>query len=292
MPLVDDLGHVVELTVSRESEFGYFLTDGTEDVLLHKNEASKPYSLDDVVNVFLYTDSQGRIAATDTIPLVTVGKYEWVKVSDVKPGLGIFLDIGTQKELLLGEEDLPAHKAVWPIVGDLLYVTIRVNKNHRLYAKLATDPIMEDIAVEATEKDFNKNVHGYIYRTAKVGSWLFTAEGYKGFIHETQRPMEPRLGEKVEGRVIDVKVDGTINVSMLARKQDVQDVDADKIYQYLLSRNGAMPYGDKSLPEDITERFNMSKAAFKRALGKLMKEGKVYQEDRWTYIKKEEGDSN
>lgn len=292
MPLVDDLGHVVELTVSRESEFGYFLTDGTEDVLLHKNEASKPYSLDEAVNVFLYTDSQGRIAATDTIPLVTVGKYEWVKVSDVKPGLGVFLDIGTQKELLLGEEDLPAHKAVWPIVGDLLYVTIRVNKNHRLYAKLATDPIMEEKAVEATETAFNKNVHGYIYRTAKVGSWLFTAEGYKGFIHETQRPMEPRLGEKVEGRVIDVKVDGTINVSMLARKQDVQDVDADKIYQYLLSRNGAMPYGDKSLPEDITERFHMSKAAFKRALGKLMKEGKVYQEDRWTYIKKEEGDSN
>lgn len=292
MPLAENLGHVIELTVTRESEFGYFLTDGTEDVLMHKNEASKTYSLEEAVNVFLYTDSHGRIAATDTIPLVTVGKYEWVKVADVKPGLGVFLDIGTQKELLLGEEDLPAHKAVWPTVGDLLYVTIRVNKNQRLYAKLATDPIMEEKAVEATEKDFNKNVHGYIYRTAKVGSWVFTAEGYKGFIHESQRPNEPRLGEKVEGRVIDVKVDGTINVSMLARKQDVQDDDADKIYQYLLSRNGAMPYGDKSLPEDITERFNMSKAAFKRALGKLMKEGKVYQEDRWTYMKKEEGDSN
>ncbi|WP_318505123.1 S1 RNA-binding domain-containing protein [Bacillus sp. T3] len=291
MPLSENVGHVLELTVTRESEFGYFLTDGTEDVLMHKNEANKHYGLDETVEVFLYTDSRGRIAATDTIPFVTVGKYEWVKVTDVQPGLGIFLDMGIQKELLLGEEDLPAHKSVWPTVGDLLYVTIRVNKNQRLYAKLATDPIMEEKAVEATEKDFNKNVHGYIYRTAKVGSWLFTAEGYKGFIHESQRLTEPRLGQKVEGRVIDVKVDGTINVSLLPRKQDQLDTDSERIYEYLESRNGAMPYSDKSLPEDIAERFNLSKGAFKRALGKLMKDGRVYQEDRWTYIKKEEGDS-
>lgn len=291
MSLAMELGHVIELTVARESEFGYFLTDGTEDVLMHKNEASREYALDETVKVFLYTDSRGRISATDTIPLVTVGKYEWVKVTDAQPGLGVFLDIGIQKDLLLGEEDLPAHKGVWPTVGDLLYVTIRVNRNQRLYAKLATDPIMEEKAVEATETAFNKNVHGFIYRTAKVGSWIFTAEGYKGFIHESQREREPRLGEKVEGRVVDVKMDGTINVSLLQRKQDVQDTDAERIYQYLLSRNGAMPYSDKSLPEDISERFQLSKAAFKRALGKLMKEGKVYQEDRWTYIKKEEVDS-
>ncbi|MGJ7919546.1 CvfB family protein [Neobacillus sp. LXY-4] len=291
MSLAMELGHVIELTVARESEFGYFLTDGTEDVLMHKNEASREYALDETVKVFLYTDSRGRISATDTIPFVTVGKYEWVKVTDVQPGLGVFLDIGIQKDLLLGEEDLPAHKGVWPTVGDLLFVTIRVNRNQRLYAKLATDPIMEEKAVEATETAFNKNVHGFIYRTAKVGSWIFTAEGYKGFIHESQREREPRLGEKVEGRVVDVKMDGTINVSLLQRKQDVQDTDAERIYQYLLSRNGAMPYSDKSLPEDISERFQLSKAAFKRALGKLMKEGKIYQEDRWTYIKKEEVDS-
>jgi predicted RNA-binding protein (virulence factor B family) len=57
------------------------------------------------------------------------------------------------------------------------------------------------------------------------------------------------------------------------------------IYDYLLSRNGAMPFNDKSMPEDIKERFQLSKAAFKRALGKLMKDGKVYQEGSWTYKK-------
>ena len=116
-----------------------------------------------------------------------------------------------------------------------------------------------------------------IYRTAKAGSWIFTIEGYKGFIHESQRRQEPRIGEKVEGRIIDVKEDGTINVSLLPRKHEAIDVDAEKIYEYLLSRGGSMPYGDKSLPEDIDSVFGMSKGAFKRALGKLMKEGKVYQ---------------
>ncbi|MBE3571292.1 MAG: hypothetical protein IMW92_14725, partial [Bacillales bacterium] len=111
-------------------------------------------------------------------------------------------------------------------------------------------------------------------------------EGFKGFIHESQREKEPRLGEKVEGRIIDVKVDGSINVSLLGRKQEKLDEDAERIFAFLQSRNGAMPYSDKSIPEDIMERFNLSKGAFKRALGRLMKDGKIYQEEGWTYIKK------
>ena len=290
MALTEHVGHVVELTVVRISEFGYFLTDSTEeeDALLHKKEASRFYEEGEKVKVFLYTDSKERIAATETIPIITVGQYDWVKVVDVKPGIGIFLDIGIQKDLLLGEEDLPAHEEVWPTVGDLLFVTMRVNRNFRIYARLASDTIVEEKSIKADREAFNKNVHGYIYRTAKVGSWVLTAEGYKGFIHESQREQEPRLGQKVEGRIIDVKEDGTVNISLKLRKQESLDEDAERIYEYLLARDGAMPYGDKSLPEEITERFNLSKGAFKRSLGKLMKDGRVYQEEGWTYIKKEE----
>lgn len=288
MTINESIGSVIQLEVARKTEFGYFLTDGTEDVLLHKNETQQDLELETSVEVFLYTDSQGRIAATTTIPKITVGEYDWAEVSDVKSGIGVFLDIGINKDMLLGEEDLPAHKSVWPQVGDLLYITLRVNRNNRIYVKLATDPIIEENSVEATRADFNKSIHGFIYRTAKVGSWIFTAEGFKGFIHESQRHVEPRLGEKVEGRIIDVKEDGTINVSLLPRKEEALDIDAERILSILNERNGAMPYWDKSMPEDIQNRFNMSKAAFKRALGRLMKEGKVYQEEGWTYIKKDE----
>jgi uncharacterized protein len=287
MSLQELIGQTVTLTVARKAEFGYFLTVGNEDVLLHINEADREYEEDESVEVFLYVDSEGRTSASTTIPEVAIGKYAWLKVVDSNPNVGVFLDIGIKKDLLLGIDDLPVHKSVWPKAGDLVYVTLRVNNNFLLYAKLATDPIIESISTKATRKDFNKNIQGHIYRTAKVGSWIYTIEGFKGFIHESQRQEEPRLGQMVEGRIVDVKEDGTVNVSLLPRKQDAQDLEAERIFEYLMSRNGAMPFNDKSMPEDIQERFQLSKGAFKRALGKLMKEGRVYQEGSWTYVKKD-----
>lgn len=287
MAIEEFIGQVAQLTVARKAEYGFFLTDGSEDVLLHINETDQDYEIGERIEVFLYMDAHGRISATTTIPEVSVGRYGWLQVTDVKAGVGVFLDMGIQKDLLLGEEDLPAHKSVWPQVGDMVYTTVRVSRNNLLYARLASDQVIQADSIQADSKDFNKNVQGYIYRTAKVGSWIYTLEGFKGFIHESQRQEEPRLGQKVEGRIIDIKDDGTINVSLLARKQEAVEQDAELIFDYLQSRNGAMPFSDKSLPEDIYERFHLSKGAFKRALGTLMKQDKVYQEGSWTYIKNE-----
>jgi uncharacterized protein len=284
----ESVGSMITLTVARKSEFGYFLTDGQEDVLLHNNDASKEYELDEEVEVFIYIDSNGRLAASSKKPLISMGHYDWVQVVDVNHDHGVFLNIGLQKDLLLGRDDLPVVKDVWPQEGDMVFATLRVNRNNRLYARLASEQIISENSIAATEKALNKNIQGYIYRTAKVGSWMITAEGYRGFIHESERKQEPRLGQKVEGRIIDVKEDGTINVSLLPRKQEALGSDADIIMDYLNSRNGAMPYWDKSMPEDIEARFQLSKGAFKRALGKLMKEGRIYQEKGWTYIKQEE----
>lgn len=289
MSLRDYMGRVEILTVVRIASFGYFLTleEEDEDVLLHFSETDQKFEEGDEVRVFIYSDSQGRACSSTFIPSIAVGKYDWVKVTDRKEGIGCFFDIGLKKDMLLGEDDLPVHEEVWPEVGDMLYITLKVNKNNYLYVKPAPDPIIEEMATKATRADFNKNIHGYIYRTAKVGSWIYTAEGFKGFIHESERGQEPRLGEKVNGRIIDVKLDGTVNVSLLPRKEEALDKDAQLILDYLITRKGAMPYGDKSMPEDIKERFNLSKGSFKRALGKLMKENKVYQEEGWTYLKED-----
>ncbi|AYV65455.1 MULTISPECIES: CvfB family protein [Niallia] len=289
MSLRDYMGRVEILTVARIASFGYFLTieEEDEDVLLHFSETDQKFEEGDEVRVFIYSDSQGRACSSTFIPSIAVGKYDWVKVTDRKEGIGCFFDIGLKKDMLLGEDDLPVHEEVWPEVGDMLYITLKVNKNNYLYVKPATDPIIEEMAAKATREDFNKNIHGYIYRTAKVGSWIYTAEGFKGFIHESERGKEPRLGEKVNGRIIDVKLDGTVNVSLLPRKEEALDKDSQLILDYLITRKGAMPYGDKSMPEDIKERFNLSKGSFKRALGRLMKENKVYQEEGWTYLKED-----
>lgn len=282
-----ETGTVLELTVDRETPLGYMLTDGEETILLHKNEATRELQQDETVEVFLYSDQKSRITATMTIPKGLNG-HEWMEVVEVLQGLGVFINIGIAKDALIPEDDLPVFEDVWPEVGDLLLCRVKTDRRGKLIGKLASQDVMLDRSINAPSDIVNQNVQGTIYRLLKVGSYMITNEGYVGFIHHSERKEEPRLGGIVEGRVIGVKDDGTINVSLLPRKQDAMDDDSKAIMDYLELRGGAMPYSDKSAPEDIKERFLISKAAFKRAMGKLLKEGLVTQKEGWTYLKEEE----
>ncbi|RFU66056.1 hypothetical protein D0466_05545 [Peribacillus glennii] len=279
-------GTVVELQVERQADFGVFLTDGNEDVLLHNNEmvTEQDIEIGDEVRVFIYHDKQGRITATMKIPEIEIGTYGWAEVVNVKEKLGVFVDIGISKDILVSVDDLPALDHLWPAVGDKLYVSLKTDRYGRLFGKLATEDVIQEIAVKTPAKGMrNTAVKGHVYRLLKVGSFMISEEGYRCFIHESERKEEPRLGEFVEGRVIERKEDGSLNISLIPFKQDQMSEDAQVIFNYLVNRGGAMPYSDKTPPDDIQFHFGLSKGAFKRALGKLMKEGKVYQEEGWTY---------
>ncbi|MDF9761146.1 S1-like domain-containing RNA-binding protein [Peribacillus simplex] len=279
-------GLAVELEVERKADFGWFLTDGSEDVLLHHSEMNEGTELElgDEVTVFIYHDKQARLTATMKIPEIQIDQYGWAEVVNVKRKLGVFVNIGLSKDILVSLDDLPNIDRLWPEVGDRLYVSLKTDRNDRLFGKLATEDVIQEIAVKAPLKGVrNTTVKGNVYRLLMVGSFFVSEEGYRCFIHESERKEEPRLGELVEGRVIDSKEDGTLNVSLFPFKQDLMGEDADVIFTYLMNRGGAMPYGDKTPPDDIQFHFGLSKGAFKRALGKLMKEEKIYQEDGWTY---------
>ncbi|SNT48630.1 hypothetical protein SAMN05444672_13227 [Bacillus sp. OK838] len=279
-------GLAVELEVERKADFGWFLTDGSEDVLLHHSEMNEGTELElgDEVTVFIYHDKQARLTATMKIPEIQIDQYGWAEVVNVKRKLGVFVNIGLSKDILVSLDDLPNIDRLWPEVGDRLYVSLKTDRNDRLFGKLATEDVIQEIAVTAPLKGIrNTTVKGNVYRLLMVGSFFVSEEGYRCFIHESERKEEPRLGELVEGRVIDSKEDGTLNVSLFPFKQDLMGEDADVIFTYLMNRGGAMPYGDKTPPDDIQFHFGLSKGAFKRALGKLMKEEKIYQEEGWTY---------
>ncbi|RFU66374.1 hypothetical protein D0469_17220 [Peribacillus saganii] len=276
-------GYKVTLEVDRGTDFGFYLTDGEEDVLLHRSEIVDDIEIGDQVKVFIYYDKQGRLAATMRIPEVQVGKYGWAEVVSVKRDLGVFVNIGLVKDILVSLDELPAIMSLWPAEGDSLFITLKLDKQERLFGQLATEDIIQREAVPAPKGIWNQTIKGNVYRLLKVGSFVFSEQGYRCFLHESERKSEPRLGELVEGRVIDQKDDGSLNISLLPFKQEKMDDDSEAIYTYLLRRGGAMPYGDKTSPEDIQFHFRMSKGAFKRALGKLMKDGKIYQEDGWSY---------
>ncbi|MEK3887135.1 CvfB family protein [Bacillus sp. FSL K6-3431] len=280
-----EAGTIVTLRVVREAPFGYFLSDGEEDVLLHQTDVVGEIFIDQDIEVFLYQDHEGRLCASEVIPNVQLGKYDWVEVVEVKKNLGAFVDIGLKKDILVSMDDLPELHHLWPSIGDKLYCSLKLDNKDRLFGKIGTEDVMRDLSIPADRSLFNKNIKGTVYRLLLAGSFIITEEGHMGFIHESQREEEPRLGQLIEGRVVDVKEDGTINVSLLPRSYEQMDVDAEKIYKYIIERGGSMPYSDKSLPEEIKTRFDMSKGAFKRALGKLMKEEKINQNDGWTNIK-------
>ncbi|ALX50299.1 hypothetical protein AOX59_17970 [Lentibacillus amyloliquefaciens] len=275
------IGAVQTMQVIRQTEAGYILQN---DVFLPNEAAETKLTKGEKADVFLYNDRKGAILATTTHPLVQVDEFDWAEVVDVVSGLGVFVDIGIEKEMLVSQDDLPLFESVWPVEGDMLFVTLTADKKNRLRATPATEQIFEEHWNLASTDLLNQSINGRIYHTNKEGSAMISKNSYRGFIHHTERKQEPRLGEWVEGRIIDVKEEGTLNVSLRPLKQEGMHEDADAILNYLEQNDGLMHFSDKSDPEDIRGTFSISKAAFKRALGRLMKEGKVKQSDGKTYL--------
>lgn len=278
-------GEITKLNVARLREYGYFLTNGNEDVLLHKNEALTEHNEDEEVEVFLYHDHEGRLSATETMPVVTLDSFSILKVVEVKHRLGVFVDIGIQKDMLLSKDDLPEDRTRWPEIGDELYCGLKLDKKNRLFADLSNYEEIKELSVEAFGDLKNKETEGVVFRLGEEGVSILTEEGYLAFLHNDEMKQTVRLGERVQVRITFVREDGRINVSTRPLVKEARLEDADMLYAYLQERDGKIPFTDKSDPESIKNEFNISKAAFKRAMGKLLKEKKVEQKDGYTYIK-------
>ncbi|MFM1653446.1 S1 RNA-binding domain-containing protein [Brevibacillus sp. B_LB10_24] len=280
-------GTVATMEVVRTAAFGYFLSDQQTEVLLHHNEATRQLTQGERVEVFLYHDHQNRLAATMKMPFVSLGEYGWLEVVDVNPRMGVYLHNGIAKDLLLFMDDLPKLRDEWPRAGDKLLVTLQLDKRGRLAAKLAGEEEIGKIAVPADSDLMNKWLEGTVYKVIGSGAFVLTEGEHILFVHRDEMTSPLRLGEDVSCRVSYVREDGRLNGSMRARKEQRYSEDAAQLLRYMTSRGGAMPYTDDTPAEIIKEKFGISKAAFKRALGKLLKERMIEQEPGWTHLKRE-----
>ncbi|SET34300.1 hypothetical protein SAMN05421676_104105 [Salinibacillus kushneri] len=282
----DKIGTIQSLMIKEKRETEWILTDGFEEVALEtKNNEVPTGEGNQRLDVFLYLNRKGRVQATTTIPSIRKDQFDWAEVVEVMPNLGAFVDIGIDKEMLVSKDDLPLYESVWPKAGDFLYVSLDVDKKGRLLAKPATEDLFtnEDFLSASTD-DLHKSVIGRVFRASKEGSVILTDDGYRGFVHHTERKEEPRLGQEVKGRIIDVKSDGSVNISLRPLKQNSIKEDAEILMTYMDANEGMMPFSDKSDPEEIRATFHISKAAFKRAIGHLLKENKVEQKNGKTYV--------
>ena len=279
-------GDVVTLKVARVSDMGAFLDAGTgntsDDILLHKQQQLTPVQTGDEVKVYLYLDPHRRLTASMKLPKMKEGQLGYAKVISVTRDGG-FVDIGGERGVFLPYTEM---------LG-------RVNPGQKIWIKLYRDKSGRPAVTMKVDKDLVKaskpidnvkvgdSVTGTIYNITKEGFFLFTKDRNIAFLHRSEADPKRYLayGEQVTARITFIREDGHVDVSLRKQKENAMVDDAQALLDTLQSRNGRMPYCDDTPTEIIKARFGISKAAFKRALGRLMKEGKVYQEDGWTILK-------
>lgn len=265
-----EIGKFNTLSVVRETEIAYLLTDGDVEVFLHKKEALAPYQPGDEITVFLYVDNVGRITASTKEPLITKGEVKALEVVSVKPRYGAFLNDGMIKDLLLSLDDLPHDLTLWPGIGDYVYVEM-IEKNGTLFAHIPTRAQLAQRFHEKPPLVEKQVIPATVMYLMPEGLVAFTSEGHEIFIHKNNQRQNHRIGETIEPKILKHNPNGVYSATLIEQKELMLDKDASDILDYLKQHQGSMPYTDKTDPETISKVFHMSKSAFKRALGSLYK---------------------
>ena len=265
------LGETLELEVLKSTDFGIYLCEPGrpegERVLLPKAQVPKNVKNKDLVKVFIYKDSEDRLIATTIQPKLTFGETALLHVKEVTT-IGAFLDWGLAKDLLLPfkEQTQRVH------TGDDALVALYIDKSDRL---CATMKVYDYLKTDSPYKKDDK-VMGVVYEIIdSFGAFVAVDNCYCALIPAKELKTTLKVGDSVEARVTTVKEDGKLDLSLREKIHIQMDADALDVFRRLESAGGFLPYHDKTDSQIIKEEFNLSKNAFKRAIGRLMKEGKI-----------------
>ena len=268
------LGCTQTLAVVKKTDFGLYLTDiekkdnknrdVSEEILLPKNQVTPDMNLGSEIEVFIYKDSEDRLIATRMEPFIKLGEIKKLKVKEVTK-IGAFLDWGLPKDLFL-----PFKEQIYDIKsGDEILVTMYVDLSERLcatmdlYSRLSLlPPYRKDDMVKGTVYQINE----------QFGAYVAVDNKYSALVPMKELHRELKAGDEIEARVLEVKEDGKLDLSLRQKFYVQMDADSELILEKLKTAGGSLPYQDKSDAEEIKKEFNMSKAAFKRAIGRLYKE--------------------
>ncbi len=267
MNLTEQLGKKQKLTVVKKVDFGVYLGTEEERVLLPKKETPKETGIGDSIEVFLYRDSSDRLIATTAEPKLTLGELAVLTVKETGK-IGAFLDWGLPKDLLLPFREQTAK--VRP--GDEALVSLYVDKSGRLCATMKVYPLLR------TDPPYKKDdeVEGIIYDTSDhYGVFVAVDNQYSALISRQEAYGSLEVGSRVHARVVKVREDGKLALSVRPKAFIQMDADARQIMKRMEEYGGSLPFTDKARPERIKKEFDLSKNAFKRAVGRLLKEGQI-----------------
>ncbi len=258
------LGHYNTLKIARKVDFGVFLTDGTDEVLLPKKNLTPEMEIGTEVEVFIYKDSEDRTIATVQRPFAVVGEFAYLLVKEVNT-IGAFLDWGLEKDLLVPfrEQDklLEAGKRyVVYIYVDKLTKRIAASAKINRYAK------NEEIALAE-----NEEVDLLIFKKTELGYGAIINNLYQGLIYKNEVFTELTIGDKRKAWIKAIREDGKIDLRLQKVGFELSDDAQELIMQKLKEKGGFLALHDGSDPQLITKELGMSKKTFKKAIGGLFK---------------------
>ena len=261
------LGEKQILKVVRMKDFGMYVGDETEAILLPRKYVPVGTKVGDSVEVFVYRDSSDRLIATTEEPALTLGQGASLKVKETGK-IGAFLDWGLEKDLLLPFKE----QSVQVRPGKSYPVALYIDKSKRL---CATMKIYEYLSSESPyEKD--AVVQGIVYQVnPNIGVFVAVDGKYHGMIPKKNAHGNFKVGDPVQARVVAVREDGKLELSVRERVEFQISKDAETLIEVIESYDGVLPFTEKASPAVIERELNMSKAAFKRAVGHLLKAKKI-----------------
>lgn len=280
------IGEKNSFIVVRKSDLGYMLSNKDEQLLMHFNQTNgQELETNSMIECFVQYDSKGRISATLEEPTVTMSMPGWAKVVEVNARLGIFVSIGTFKDILISKDNLPLNAKLWPEVDEMLYVKLIHNKG-RLNAVLMTKNEIVELNPKVLNITVGSRVNAVVVRTTPNAVNAITLDD-KTYIYISNKQFRGtyRLGQEVDVMIIgrhDDELVGSLN-----KVKEELVVDDEKIILNYLKEHDGMPYNAKTSAEEIEEVFHMSRKAFKRALGDLYKKREIYFEGENTFLNKE-----
>jgi len=262
------VGEYNVLKVLREVDFGVYLDDGAEGILLPKRFVPEGLAIGDEVKVFVYHDSEGRVIATTQEPKGVVGEIVKLKAITVT-NQGAFLDWGLMKDIFV-----PKSKQLGGMRQGAEYL-VKIYIDEQTGRVAATEKIEPFLSNENLTVKENDTVDLTVYRRTDIGYLVIINNIHTGVLHFNEIYQNIGVGDKMKGFIKTIRPENKIDV--VAGKQGYERVEdeAGKIIRLLHENNGYLPYHDKSSPEEIYDFFGMSKKAFKMAVGSLFKQKKI-----------------
>ena len=262
------IGQYNTLKVLRQTDFGVYLDDGEEGILLPKRFVPPNTKLDDQLKVFLYHDSENRVIATTQQPKGIVGDIVMLKVVAVTPQ-GAFLDFGLMKDLFV-----PRSQQLMGMRQGGQYL-VRIYLDERTGRIAATEKIDEFLSNDKLTVKELEIVNLTVYRRTDIGYVVIINNVHTGVLHFNEIYRDIHIGDKLEGYIKTIRPENKIDVVLGKPGYKRVEDETEKVMRLLHENNGYLPYNDKSAPEKIYEYFGMSKKTFKMATGALYKQGKI-----------------